>query len=179
MKLLKNVLDGVLVFKLNKYKDQRGYFTEAYNQINFDKLCKKKTAFVQDNISVSKSGVIRGLHYQSKPFEQGKLVTVLRGKIFDVAVDLRKNSKFYGKYFSIILSEKNNKQLWVPEGFAHGFMSLLDDTIVNYKTSKRYSKKNERTILWSHKKINIKWPNLHNKILSKKDSKPKKYITII
>jgi dTDP-4-dehydrorhamnose 3,5-epimerase len=171
MKLLKNVLNGVLVFKLNKYKDQRGYFKEAYNQINFDKLCKKKTVFVQDNISVSKSGVIRGLHYQSKPFEQGKLVTVLRGKIFDVAVDLRKNSKFYGKYFSIILSEKNNKQLWIPAGFAHGFMSLQDETIVKYNTSKRYSPKHERTLLWNDKKINIKWPDFKTKTISMKDSK--------
>ena len=171
MKLIKEVLNGVLVIKLTKFKDRRGYFTEVYNQEKFDKLVKKKVKLVQDNISLSRSGTIRGLHYQTKPFEQGKLVTVLKGKIFDVAVDIRKNSKSYGKYFSIILSEKNNKQLWIPAGFAHGFMALVDKTIVKYNTSKRYSPKHERSLLWNDQKINIKWPDLKTKIISKKDTK--------
>ena len=171
MKLIKEVLNGVLVIKLTKFKDRRGYFTEVYNQEKFDKLVKKKVKLVQDNISLSRSGTIRGLHYQTKPFEQGKLVTVIKRKIFDVAVDIRKNSKSYGKYFSIILSEKNNKQLWIPAGFAHGFMSLVDQTIVKYNTSKRYSPEHERALLWNDKKINIKWPNLKTKIISKKDAK--------
>ena len=146
MKLIKKVLNSILVIKLMKFKDKRGYFTEVYNQEKFDKLFKKKVKLVQDNISLSRSGTIRGLHYQIKPFEQGKLVTVIKGKIFDVAVDIRKNSKSYGKYFSI-------------------------ETIVKYNTSKRYSPKHERTLLWNDKKINIKWPDFKTKTISMKDSK--------
>lgn len=171
MKKILEKLNGLIVIQNQIFKDKRGYFTENYNQQKFFKIVKKKIFFVQDNLSVSKKGVIRGMHYQISPFEQGKLICVVKGKIFDVAVDIRKNSKTYGKHFSIILSNKNQKIMWIPEGFAHGFMSLEDDTIVKYKTTSLWSKKHERSILWNDKNINIKWPKINKFIVSKKDMK--------
>lgn len=171
MKKILEKLNGLIVIQNQIFKDKRGYFTENYNQQKFFKIIKKKIFFVQDNLSVSKKGVIRGMHYQIPPFEQGKLICVVKGKIFDVAVDIRKNSKTYGKHFSIILSNKNQKIMWIPEGFAHGFMSLEDDTIVKYKTTRFWSKKHERSILWNDKNINIKWPKINKFVISKKDMK--------
>ena len=171
MKKILEKLNGLIVIQNQIFKDKRGYFTENYNQQKFFKIVKKKIFFVQDNLSVSKKGVIRGMHYQISPFEQGKLICVVKGKIFDVAVDIRKNSKTYGKHFSIILSNKNQKIMWIPEGFAHGFMSLEDDTIVKYKTTRFWSKKHERSILWNDKNINIKWPKINKFVISKKDMK--------
>lgn len=169
MKKILEKLNGLIVIQNQIFKDKRGYFTENYNQQKFFKIVKKKIFFVQDNLSVSKKGVIRGMHYQISPFEQGKLICVVKGKIFDVAIDIRKNSKTYGKHFSIILSNKNQKIMWIPGGFAHGFMSLEDDTIVKYKSTKFWSKKHERSILWNDKNLNIKWPNQFKKIISNKD----------
>ena len=168
MKLIKEALNGVLVIKLTKFKDKRGYFTEAYNQEKFDKLFKKKVKLVQDNISLSRSGTIRGLHYQTKPFEQGKLVTVLKGKIFDVAVDLRKKSKTYGKYVSVIISDKSDFSFYIPKGFAHGFLCLSKKCTVNYKCSNYRDQKSEKTLLWNDNLLKIKWPT-KKPILSEKD----------
>ena len=170
MKLIKKKLNGVYVFKLSKYSDKRGFFSETYKKSNYEKYLKN-IKFKQDNISLSNYGVVRGLHYQIKPHEQGKLVNVIKGKIFDVVLDIRKISKSYGKYFSIILSEKNNYQIWIPNGFAHGFMSLSNETIIKYSTTNEYSPKNEKTIFWKDKRFNIKWPKHKNIVISDKDKK--------
>ena len=169
MKKYKTKIQGLILIESKKFFDERGYFFESYNEKIYSEI-GIKNKFLQDNFSISKKNVLRGLHYQKKN-PQGKLISVIKGSILDIAVDIRKNSKSYGKYFSIILSEKNNKQLWIPAGFAHGFMSLVDETIVKYNTSKRYSPKHERSLLWNDKKINIKWPDLKTKIISKKDAK--------
>ena len=126
--------------------------------------------FYQDNISFLKKGVLRGLHYQTKPYEQGKLVSVIKGKIFDVAVDIRPSSKYFGKYFSIILSDKKNLQFCIPEGFAHGFLTL-EDSILKYKATNYFNHKKEKTIALNDKSTNIKWPKTYKFIISKKDMK--------
>ena len=126
--------------------------------------------FVQDNHTSSKKNVLRGLHYQIKQ-PQGKIVRVIKGKIFDVAVDLRKQSKYFLKWVGVELSSENNHQLWIPEGFAHGFLTLSDDTEVLYKTTDYYSKNDERTIIWNDKDINIDWPLIEKPIISNKDEK--------
>ena len=160
------------IIKPQIYKDFRGYFYESYNTKHLNELLKNKIEFVQDNVSKSKKWVIRGLHYQKKPFSQAKLIRVIKGKIFDVAVDLRKKSKNYGKYFSVILSAESKKQIWIPEGYAHGFLALTNNTEVQYKTTQYYSPRHEITIRWNDRKININWPLKLNKIIiSKKDQK--------
>jgi dTDP-4-dehydrorhamnose 3,5-epimerase len=169
MKIKELAISDVKLLEPEIISDKRGYFYEVYNKSVFDKLMDKKINFVQDNQSLSKKGVIRGLHYQNKPYEQGKLVRVISGSIFDVAVDLRKNSSTYLKWVYEILSSENRKQLWIPEGFAHGFLSLEDNTTVIYKTTNFYSKEHERTLRYDDQAINILWPN-SNHILSDKDS---------
>ena len=170
MKIIKKKFDDLIVLKREVFKDKRGYFTENFNKKKFLGIIKKrKIDFYQDNISFSKKGVLRGLHYQTKPYEQGKLISVIKGKIFDVAVDVRPRSKYFGKYFSIELSDKNNLQLWIPSGFAHGFIALKD-SIINYKTTKYYSKKHEKTIFWKDKKLQIKWPIKSKTLVSPKDN---------
>ena len=170
MKIIKKKFDNLIVLKREVFRDRRGYFTENFNKKNFLEIIQKRRIdFYQDNISFSKKGVLRGLHYQIKPYEQGKLVSVIKGKIFDVAVDIRPSSKYFGKYFSIILSDKNNLQFWIPEGFAHGFIALKD-SIIKYKTTKYYSKKHEKTILWKDKKLQIKWPIKRGILVSPKDN---------
>ena len=149
------------------YKDKRGFFYESYK-----KKYLKNINFVQDNISYSKKrGTLRGLHFQSPPFDQSKLVYVLNGKIFDVVVDLRKNSKTYGKYKSFLLDDKNFNSLYISSGFAHGFLTMTENVKLFYKVSNYYSKKNDHSIRWDDNDINIKWPITNNKqlIISKKD----------
>jgi dTDP-4-dehydrorhamnose 3,5-epimerase len=150
------------------YKDDRGYFLENYKKSDFNFIGKE---FVQDNHSFSKKGVIRGLHFQNKPYEQGKLVSVISGKIFDVAVDIRKDSTYYKKYVAIELSENNHKMLYIPEGFAHGFQAL-ENSHVLYKTTSEYNKASESGIIFKDKTINIEWP-LSSYTISEKDSKLK------
>ena len=165
--------DGkVITINSNIFTDERGFFTEIYNRNNFLDIGIIDN-FVQDNYSFSKyKGVIRGLHFQTPPMQQSKLISVIRGKIFDVVVDLRKNSKSYGKYLSFELKAQEMKQLYIASGFAHGFCVLEDNTEVMYKTSNPYSKENDQTILWNDKKLLIKWPvSDKNVIISKKDSK--------
>ena len=161
MKLIKTKFKDLIIYKKDTFKDNRGYFRELF----LNKSIKKKFPF--DVMSYSKKNVLRGLHLQLKK-PQGKLVTVLRGKIFDVALDCRKNSKTFGKYFSIILSENENISLYIPEGFAHGFCSLSDNTIMYYKCTNYRDQRSETGIIWNDYEINIKWP-IKNPILSAKD----------
>ncbi len=168
--LSKNLkLKGIYLIKNQKFKDKRGFFFESFNKKKFQKLFLKKINVCQINHSVSKKYVIRGLHYQVGKFQQEKIVKVIRGKIFDVAVDLRKNSKTYGKFQSVILSDKNNYQLYIPRNFAHGFQVLSEEAEVSYITGNFYNPSSERTILWSDPLINIKWPYPRKAIISKKD----------
>ena len=167
MKINKTFIEDLLIIQPQLFKDDRGFFYESYNKNNLD----INIVFVQDNESKSYKGVIRGLHFQAPPFEQTKLVRCVSGNILDVAVDLRTNSKTYGKSFSIELSSENNKQLFVPKGFAHGFQVLSETAIVNYKVDNFYNPKSDSGIIWNDKDLSIDW-NLDLKpILSKKDLK--------
>ena len=161
MKIIKTKFNGLKIYKKDTFNDKRGYTRELF----LNKLIKKKFPF--DIISLSKKNVIRGLHLQVKK-PQGKFITVLKGKIFDVVVDCRKNSKTMGQYFSIILSEKINNSLYIPEGFAHGYCSLSSESILHYKMTEYRDKKFERGILWNDKDLNIKWP-IKKPIISAKD----------
>jgi dTDP-4-dehydrorhamnose 3,5-epimerase len=167
MKINKTFIEGLLIIEPQLFKDERGFFYESYNKNNLD----INIVFVQDNESKSYKGVIRGLHFQTPPFEQTKLVRCVSGNILDVAVDLRTNSKTYGKSFSIELSSENNKQLFVPKGFAHGFQVLSEIAIVSYKVDNYYNPKSDSGIIWNDKDLSIVW-NLDIKpILSVKDLK--------
>ena len=169
MKINKTFIKDLLIIEPQLFKDERGFFYESYNKKKLDKNIK--IVFVQDNESKSIKGVIRGLHFQTPPFEQTKLVRCVSGNILDVAVDLRTNSKTYGKYFSIELSSENNKQLFVPKGFAHGFQVLSNEAIVNYKVDEHYNSDSDSGIIWNDKDLSIDW-NLDIKpILSNKDLK--------
>ena len=169
-----NVLKGPIIFKPVIYQDDRGLFYESWNQSTFDRKINKSIFFTQDNHSVSNSGVIRGLHYQLEPNPQGKLVRCIEGEIFDVAVDIRQNSKTFGEWVSITLNSVNKYLFWIPVGFAHGFLALKNNTQVLYKASGVWSKEHERSIRWNDKIIDINWPltehNIVNPILSEKDA---------
>ena len=169
MKISKTFIKDLLVIEPQLFKDDRGFFYETYNKKKLNKNIN--IVFVQDNESKSNRGVIRGLHFQKPPHAQSKLVRCVSGEILDIAVDLRKNSKTYGKSFSIELSSENNKQLLVPKGFAHGFQVLSNEAIVNYKVDNFYNPKSDSGIVWNDKDLSIDW-NLDLKpILSVKDLK--------
>ena len=169
MKISKTFIEDLLVIEPQLFKDERGFFYESYNKKKLDKNIK--IVFVQDNESKSIKGAIRGLHFQAPPFEQTKLVRCVSGNILDVAVDLRKNSKTYGKSFCVELSSKNNKQLFIPKGFAHGFQVISDEAIVNYKVDNFYNPKSDSGIIWNDKDLSIEW-NLDIKpVISLKDLK--------
>ena len=163
MKLLKTKIDGLYLIKTKIYGDKRGFLKETFrnNLIN-------KINFPFDVMSYSKKNVLRGLHLQTKN-PQGKIITVTHGKIFDVAVDLRPNSKTFGKYVSLIISDKSDFSFYIPEGFAHGFVCLSKECTINYKCSDYRNQKYERTVSWNDKDLKIKWP-IKNPILSKKDN---------
>jgi dTDP-4-dehydrorhamnose 3,5-epimerase len=168
MKINKTFIEDLLIIEPQLFKDKRGFFYESYNKNNLDKVIN--VVFVQDNESKSNRGVVRGLHFQLPPFEQTKLVRCVSGKILDVVVDLRTNSKTYGKSFYIELSSENNKQLFVPRGFAHGFQVLSETAIVNYKVDNFYNPKSDSGIIWNDKDLSIDWnldlkPNLSDKDL--------------
>ena len=165
MKINKTFIEDLLIIEPQLFKDERGFFYESYNKNNLD----IDIDFVQDNESKSYKGVIRGLHFQAPPFEQTKLVRCISGNILDVAVDLRTNSKTYGKSFSIELSSENNKQLFVPKGFAHGFQILSEEAIVNYKVDNFYNPKSDSGIIWNDKDLSIDWNLDFKPILSIKD----------
>ncbi|HGB4970986.1 TPA: dTDP-4-dehydrorhamnose 3,5-epimerase, partial [Salmonella enterica subsp. enterica serovar Aberdeen] len=138
--------------------DERGFFMESFNQKVFEEAVGRKIEFVQDNHSKSTKGVLRGLHYQVEPYAQGKLVRCIAGEVFDVAVDIRKDSETFGKWVGVNISSENKRQLWIPEGFAHGFLVLSDSADFLYKTSNYYSPIHERGIVWNDPTININWP---------------------
>jgi dTDP-4-dehydrorhamnose 3,5-epimerase len=169
MKVNKTFIKDLLIIEPQLFKDERGFFYESYNKKKLDKTIK--TNFVQDNESKSIKGVVRGLHFQLPPFEQTKLVRCISGEILDVAVDLRKSSKTFGKFFTIELSNTNNKQLLIPKGFAHGFQVLSNQAIVNYKVDEYYNPDSESGIIWNDKDLSIEWNNDVEPILSKKDLK--------
>jgi dTDP-4-dehydrorhamnose 3,5-epimerase len=170
MKLTSLSIPELIIIEPEVFEDERGFFFEAFNQKKFNQVIGKEIYFVQDNHSKSKHGVLRGLHYQEAPFAQAKLVRVVSGEIFDVAVDIRPDSKNYCQWVGEILSEENKKQLWIPEGFAHGFLVLSDEAEIIYKTTQFYSKDHEDCIVYNDSKINISWPSLVGEfILSPKD----------
>ncbi|MBW7868017.1 MAG: dTDP-4-dehydrorhamnose 3,5-epimerase [Brumimicrobium sp.] len=168
MKLIETDIEGLFILEPKIYEDERGYFMESFNTKLFQELVGSTLTFVQDNESKSASNVLRGLHYQTPPFAQAKLVRVIRGAVLDVAVDLRKNSPTFGQHYKIILSEENKKQFFIPEGFAHGFLTLEEDTIFSYKCSQFYNKESERGIMWNDKDLAIDW-DITQPILSEKD----------
>tara|TARA_B110000046_G_C12891935_1_gene354771 strand:- start:299 stop:844 length:546 start_codon:yes stop_codon:yes gene_type:complete len=171
-------IQGVYLIKPKIFKDDRGVFFESFNKEIFDNKVDSKINFVQDNQSLSSKGVLRGLHFQNPPHAQAKLVSVVKGSVIDVVVDLRKESKTYGNYILEELSEYNNHQLFVPKGMAHGFLTLEDNTIFSYKCSDFYHKESEDSILWNDPALNIKWPN-SNPILSEKDENAKKFSSFV
>lgn len=164
-------IEGLYVIEPTVFKDERGYFVETYNQ-NDMKEAGLDMTFVQDNQSMSTRGVLRGLHFQ-KQYPQGKLVRVVRGKVFDVAVDLRSNSKTYGKWFGVELSAENMKQFYIPEGFAHGFLVLSDEAEFCYKCTDFYHPGDEGGLLWNDEEIGVEWPLEEgvDLIISEKDQK--------
>ena len=160
-------LNGLLEIRPSIFRDDRGYFFEAFN-INSFRNAGITTEFVQDNQSFSRKGTIRGLHFQNPPHAQGKLVWVSSGKVLDVVVDIRKNSPTYGKHIMVELSAENKLMLWIPPGFAHGFLSLEDQTIFLYKCTSTYHKESESGIIWNDPELNIEW-GINNPIVSDKD----------
>src|SRR6267143_5047632 len=156
MKITQTNLPGLVLIQPKVFADARGYFLESYNKEIFYKNGRKEE-FLQDNQSLSQKNVLRGLHFQTPPHAQAKLVRVITGSVLDVAVDIRKNSPSYGKYFAEILSEKEKNMMFIPEGFAHGFLVLEDNTIFSYKCSRVYNKESEDGILWNDESIGINW----------------------
>lgn len=169
MEVTESFISGVLVLIPRKYEDERGYFTESFNQQLFNTIIGKDIQFVQDNESVSSKNVLRGLHFQNPPHAQGKLVRVVSGSVLDIAVDIRKDSPTYGKWHGEILSEHNRKQFWIPEGFAHGFVTLENNTKFLYKCTNYYAPDAENTLLWNDASLSIEW-NITSPIISPKDN---------
>ena len=170
MKATRLAISDVLLLEPRVFDDERGAFFESFNARTFAELIGREVAFVQDNQSVSRRGVVRGLHYQVAPAPQGKLVRVLVGAIFDVAVDIRRSSPTFGRHVAEILSAENRRQMWIPEGFAHGFVALRDGTEVLYKTTDFYHRAAERAIRWDDPELAIAWPAEVAPILSAKDA---------
>ena len=169
MNLIKTKLDGLVVLKPTLFKDNRGYFMESYNQKNINKLLGNVN-FIQDNESESSRGVLRGLHFQKPPYTQAKLARCLKGSVLDVALDLRKDSKTYGIFETISLTEENKKQLFIPNGFAHGFIVLSKSAILSYKVDNYYNSESESGIIWNDPDLNIDWKiNKNEIIVSEKD----------
>jgi dTDP-4-dehydrorhamnose 3,5-epimerase len=168
MKVTPLSIPDVLLIEPQVFGDDRGFFFESFNQECFEKILGRKINFVQDNHSKSVKGVLRGLHYQKNPFEQGKLVRVIKGSVFDVAVDLRKESLFFGQWVGEFLSEENKKQLWIPKGFAHGFLAMFDNVEFLYKVTDFYKPNYEIAIKWDDPDLAISWPD-SKKLISNKD----------
>ena len=167
MKLKKTSIEGLVLIEPDVYPDARGYFFESFQKEKFREL-GIDAEFIQDNESMSQRNVLRGLHFQKPPFAQGKLVRVVRGSVLDVAVDIRMNSNTYGEWESSVLSAANKLMMWIPEGFAHGFMVLEDDTIFQYKCTNYYNKESECGIIWNDPDLNIEW-GIENPLVSEKD----------
>lgn len=167
MNFIKTAIEGVLIIEPLVFEDERGHFFEYYQKELFANN-GITTDFVQDNQSLSQKGVLRGLHFQAPPYAQAKLIRVIKGAVLDVAVDIRRDSPTYGKHIAVKLSESNKKTLYIPEGFAHGFLTLTDDTIFSYKCSNYYHKTSEAALLWNDKELAISW-GITTPILSSKD----------
>jgi len=171
MKVTSLKISDVKLIEPDVFEDERGFFYESFNQKKFNEAIGETISFVQDNHSKSSKGVLRGLHYQKAPFAQGKLVRVIAGRVFDVAVDIREDSPTYGQWAAEILSGENKKQLWIPEGFAHGFLTLSNEAEFFYKTTNFYNKESEQSIHWKNNEFDIEWPEVEELVLtSKKDS---------
>ena len=170
--------NGLFVLEPTIYEDERGYFFESFNLQLFQKQTEQLVTFVQDNESKSKSKVLRGLHFQTSPYAQGKLIRVKSGKVLDVCVDLRKEEPTFGKHFKIELSSDIKNALYVPPGFAHGFLTLDDNTVFEYKCTAYYNKESERTLLWNDPSLAIDW-NVNDPILSEKDLLGKPFSEVI
>ena len=168
MQIVQTAIPEVLILEPQVFGDERGFFFESFNQQKFESLTGVKANFVQDNHSKSAVNVLRGLHYQIEQ-AQGKLVRVVAGEVFDVAVDLRRQSKTFGKWVGVVLSGENKRQLWVPPGFAHGFVVLKEGTEFLYKTTDYYAPQHERCIRWNDPEIGIEWPLFGEPVLSAKD----------
>ena len=176
MKVTETHLKGCFIIEPQVFVDERGCFFESFNQKKFEKKTGLKVNFVQDNQSISQRGVIRGLHLQKGEFAQAKLMRVIKGRVLDVAVDLRKDSPTFGKHFSIELSCENNKQLFIPKGFAHGFSVLEDDTIFAYKCDHYYNKESEGGVVYNDKELDIDWLlNKEEIVLAEKDKELKAF----
>ncbi len=173
MKVTKTPIEGLLVIEPQVFDDSRGYFFESFNKKKFEEIGITES-FVQDNISKSSYGTIRGLHYQVGEFAQGKLCSVLKGRVLDVAVDIRFGSPTFGLYYFIELSDKNKKQFWLPKGFAHGFSVLSDEAVFMYKCTALYNKGSERAIIYNDAELNINW-QIENPIVSEKDKLAKDF----
>ncbi|CTV08940.1 dTDP-4-dehydrorhamnose 3,5-epimerase [Escherichia coli] len=168
MKYSRTTIQDAIVITPEVFADSRGYFFESFNYRDFQSIINREIVFCQDNQSLSHKGVVRGLHFQVNPKEQAKLVRCINGSVYDVIVDLRKNSPSYKGWFGILLSSDNKKQLWIPEGCAHGFISLEDNTELLYKTTEFYSPDHERCIIWNDPDLGISWPE-YSYIISDKD----------
>jgi dTDP-4-dehydrorhamnose 3,5-epimerase len=167
MRLIKTKIEGLLLIEPDVFPDDRGYFYESYQKEKF-RMLGIEANFVQDNESMSMKAVVRGLHFQSPPFAQGKLARVVRGSVMDVAVDLRKNFVTYGRWDSAILSAENKLMMWIPEGFAHGFFVLEENTIFQYKCTNYYNRESENCIVWNDPDLKIDW-GIQNPVVSEKD----------
>ena len=163
-------IPDVILLKPKVFRDERGFFLESWNQKLFDDIVGYPVNFVQDNHSRSTKGVLRGLHYQLPPMAQGKLVRVVQGEVFDVAVDIRKSSPTFGNWVGARLSSENHYQLWIPPGFAHGFLTLSESASFLYKTTAFYSKEHERAVLWCDDVVRVDWPLRQGIFTSEKDA---------
>ncbi|WP_270671144.1 MULTISPECIES: dTDP-4-dehydrorhamnose 3,5-epimerase [unclassified Aeromonas] len=168
MNVIKTAIPEVLIFEPKVFGDERGFFFESFNHKLFEEAVGYPVTFVQDNHSKSSKGVLRGLHYQLPPYAQGKLVRCVAGEVFDVAVDIRKSSSTFGQWIGVHLSAENKRQLWIPEGFAHGFVTLSENADFLYKTTNYYHRESEGSIRWDDPQVGIEWP-INNVLLSGKD----------
>jgi dTDP-4-dehydrorhamnose 3,5-epimerase len=174
MEIKEERIKGLFTIQPKVFGDERGYFLETFSHKKYAPFLSNYN-FVQDNLSLSSKGVLRGLHFQKPPFDQGKLVQVLKGSAIDVAVDIRKDSPTYGEHISVLLTEKDKNQFWIPPGFAHGFCALEDNTIFSYKCTNYYSPENENSILWNDNTLNIDW-TIINPIISEKDKNGTEFV---
>ena len=178
MEVKKTKINGVFLIKPQVFKDNRGHFFESFNSKKFNEATGLDVQFVQDNQSLSSKNVLRGLHFQHPPFAQAKLVSVIKGEVLDVVVDIRKESDTYGEYIAENLNEENHHQLFIPEGMAHGFLTLKDDTIFSYKCSNYYDKGSEDGIIWNDGNLKIDW-KIKNPLVSEKDQLAQNFASFV
>lgn len=178
MEVKKTKINGVFLIKPQVFKDNRGHFFESFNSKKFNEATGLDVQFVQDNQSLSSKNVLRGLHFQHPPFAQAKLVSVIKGEVLDVVVDIRKESDTFGEYIAENLNEENHHQLFIPEGMAHGFLTLKDDTIFSYKCSNYYDKGSEDGIIWNDSNLKIDW-KIKNPLVSEKDQLAQNFASFV